>query len=63
MRVLGHELPRDAHRVRPRVGLLAHEPLLYRDLTGRENLRFYARLYDVAGAGGAHRRAARGAPA
>ena len=34
--------------MRPRVGLLAHEPLLYRDLSGRENLRFYARLYDVA---------------
>jgi heme exporter protein A len=47
VRVLGHLLPRDAHRVRPRVGLLAHEPLLYRDLSGRENLRFYARLYGV----------------
>ena len=48
LRVLDSELPREAHRVRPRVGLLAHEPLLYRDLSGRENLRFYARLYDVA---------------
>lgn len=47
LRVLGHALPRDAHRVRPGVGLLAHEPLLYRDLSGRENLRFYARLYDI----------------
>jgi heme exporter protein A len=27
------------------VGLLAHEPLLYRDLTGRENLRYHARLH------------------
>ena len=47
VRVLGHELPRDAHRVRPLVGFLTHDPLLYRDLSGRENLRFYARLYDV----------------
>ena len=47
LRVLGHVLPREAHLVRPRVGLLGHEPLLYRDLSGRENLRFYARLYDV----------------
>jgi heme exporter protein A len=47
LRVFGNVLPRDAHRVRPRVGLLAHEPLLYLDLSGRENLRFYARLYDV----------------
>jgi len=45
--VLGHRLPRDAHLVRPRVGLLAHDPLLYHDLSARENLRFYARLYDV----------------
>jgi heme exporter protein A len=45
--VLGHRLPRDAHLVRPRIGLLAHDPLLYHDLSARENLRFYARLYDV----------------
>jgi heme exporter protein A len=48
VRVLGHELPRDAHLVRPAIGFLAHDPLLYRDLTGRENLRFYADLYGVA---------------
>ncbi|MGH2978289.1 MAG: ABC transporter ATP-binding protein [Solirubrobacterales bacterium] len=45
--VFGHRLPREAYRVRPRVGLLAHDPLLYHDLSGRENLRFYARLYGV----------------
>ena len=28
--------------------MLGHEPLLYRDLSGRENLEFYAQLYDVA---------------
>ena len=33
--VLGHRLPRDAHLVRPRVGLLAHDPLLYHDLSAR----------------------------
>jgi heme exporter protein A len=47
VRVLGLELPRDAHALRPRIGMLAHDPLLYHDLTGRENLRFYARLYGV----------------
>jgi heme exporter protein A len=29
------------------VRVLGHEPLLYRELSARENLRFYARLYDV----------------
>jgi heme exporter protein A len=43
--VLGASLPDDAWRVRGRVGLLAHEPLLYRDLSPRENLRFHARLH------------------
>jgi heme exporter protein A len=47
VRVLGSELPRDAHLLRPRIGLLGHEPLLYRELTGRENLTFYARLYGI----------------
>jgi heme exporter protein A len=46
--VLGHELPREGWAVRGRVGFLGHEPLLYRDLTARENLRFHARLHDVA---------------
>ena len=46
-RVLGAELPREAWKLRGEVGLLAHEPLLYRDLTPRENLRFQARLFDV----------------
>src|SRR5688572_18756450 len=45
--VLGSALPAEGWKVRGRVGLLAHEPLLYRDLTVRENLRFHARLHGV----------------
>jgi heme exporter protein A len=45
--VLGAELPREAWAVRGRVGLLGHEPLLYRELTAQENLRFHARLHGV----------------
>jgi heme exporter protein A len=48
VRVLGCSLPGEAWAVRGRVGLLAHDPLLYRDLSARENLRFHARLHSVA---------------
>jgi heme exporter protein A len=46
-RVLGKQVPREGWAVRGRLGFLGHEPLLYRDLTARENLRFHARLHDV----------------
>jgi heme exporter protein A len=45
--VLGEPLPRRAFAVRGRIGLLAHEPMLYRDLSGRENLLYHARLHRV----------------
>jgi heme exporter protein A len=47
-RVLGRTLPDEGWAVRGRVGLLGHAPLLYRDLSGRENLAFHARLHGVA---------------
>ncbi len=45
--VLGEPLPRRGWAVRGRLGLLGHDPLLYRDLTGRENLLYHARLHRV----------------
>jgi heme exporter protein A len=45
--VLGESLPKRGFAVRARLGLLGHEPLLYRDLTGRENLRYHAQLFRV----------------
>jgi heme exporter protein A len=45
--VLGEALPRRAFAVRGRLGLLGHDPLLYRDLSGRENLTYHARLHGV----------------
>jgi heme exporter protein A len=45
--VLGRSLPAQAWAVRGRIGLLGHEPLLYRELSARENLRFHARLHGV----------------
>ncbi len=46
-RVLGCSLPSEAWKLRGRIGYLGHEPLLYRDLSGRENLRFQARLHGI----------------
>jgi heme exporter protein A len=43
--ILGEPLPRRAFAVRSKLGYLGHDPLLYRDLTGRENLRYHARLH------------------
>jgi heme exporter protein A len=45
--VLGAELPGDRWKIPERVGYLGHEPLLYRDLSGRENLAYHARLHGV----------------
>ena len=47
-RVLGAELPGESWKVRGKVGYVGHEPLLYPQLTARQNLRFHARLHRVA---------------
>jgi len=46
--VLGHSLPQENWAVRGKIGLLGHEPMLYRELTARENLRLHAKLHGVA---------------
>ncbi len=46
-RVLGRTLPSEGWAVRGRIGLLGHEPMLYRDLTARENLRYHATLHRI----------------
>ena len=43
--VLGCSLPKETHRIRGRIGYLGHDPLLYRDLTVRENLDLVASLH------------------
>ena len=47
--VEGCSLPRQARKVRGRIGFLAHEPLVYPELTVTENLELYAALHGVAG--------------
>jgi heme exporter protein A len=44
-RVLGAALPDERWRLPAVVGYLGHEPLLYRELSGRENLRYHADLH------------------
>lgn len=46
--VLGEELPKDSWAVRGRIGLIGHDPMVYRDLTARENLRFTAKLHNIS---------------
>jgi heme exporter protein A len=43
--VAGHELPRQARAVRPLIGYVGHEPLVYPSLTALENLELYASLH------------------
>jgi heme exporter protein A len=47
VRVLGAPLPKETYRLRGRVGYLGHEPLLYRDLSSRENLALAAALHGL----------------
>ena len=45
--IAGYQLPQQAAQVRARLGVVSHLPLLYGDLTADENLRFYARMYNI----------------
>jgi heme exporter protein A len=45
--VRGEELSKAATSLRRHIGLISHDPLLYGDLTPDENLRFFARMYEL----------------
>ena len=49
VQIAGYQLPAQAAQVRARLGVVSHLPLLYGDLTADENLRFYGRMYNIAG--------------
>jgi len=46
-RLFGEDLKKAGEVSRSRIGFLSHETFLYQDLTPRENLFFYARLYGL----------------
>ena len=45
--VAGFDVIADAHEVRQRVGYVGHQPHAYEELTARENLLFFARMYGL----------------
>jgi len=47
VRVLGHELPREAKLLHARVGYMSQLFTLYNDLTAKENILFYGQVYGL----------------
>ena len=47
LQVVGLDPRHEARRLRGLIGVMTHEPLLYEELTGMENLQFYGRMFGV----------------
>lgn len=50
IRIGGWAIPNEAMAARGQIGMVAHHPLLYDNLSARENLDFFAKLYGMAAA-------------
>jgi heme ABC exporter ATP-binding subunit CcmA len=47
LKLFGLSIPKQASTARAKLGLIGHQSMLYRDLSARENLELFARLYGV----------------
>jgi heme exporter protein A len=47
MELFGQNVSEAPAAVRAKIGLIGHQSMLYRDLSARENLEFFARLYGI----------------
>ena len=47
VRLFGEEASGSSVHLRSRIGIIGHQSMLYRDLSARENLEFFAKLYAV----------------
>lgn len=45
--LFGKPVSRDGAAARARIGLIGHQSMLYRDLSARQNLEFFCRLYGI----------------
>ena len=47
IRIAGLDVSRSGQAVRRRIGVVTHDALLYDDLTGHENLKFFGRIFGL----------------
>ncbi|MFQ5975893.1 MAG: heme ABC exporter ATP-binding protein CcmA [Candidatus Hydrothermarchaeales archaeon] len=48
IRINGHDITEEAEEVKKQIGVVSHNSFLYEELTARENLEFYSRLFGIS---------------